>query len=77
VLNPVRARICAHPRDWRWSSYRATAGLEPTTEALSSEMLLATLDPDHEKARQRWISFVDAAVETGGPDPAPWTAVSD
>lgn len=25
-LNPVRARMCAHPRDYRWSSYRANAG---------------------------------------------------
>jgi putative transposase len=24
-LNPVRARMVAHPRDWRWSSYRAHA----------------------------------------------------
>lgn len=24
-LNPVRARKVAHPRDWRWSSYRAHA----------------------------------------------------
>lgn len=26
VLNPVRANLCAHPRDWRWSSYRAAVG---------------------------------------------------
>ena len=25
-LNPVRARMCAHPCDYRWSSYRANAG---------------------------------------------------
>jgi REP element-mobilizing transposase RayT len=23
ILNPVRAGLCAHPRDWRWSSYTA------------------------------------------------------
>jgi putative transposase len=27
-LNPVRARLRAHADEWRWSSYRATAGLE-------------------------------------------------
>jgi putative transposase len=27
VLNPVRANLCAHPRDWPWSSYRAAVGL--------------------------------------------------
>jgi putative transposase len=28
VLNPVRAKLCAHPRDWSWSSYRAAVGAE-------------------------------------------------
>ena len=27
VLNPVRAKLCANAKDWRWSSYRATAGM--------------------------------------------------
>jgi REP element-mobilizing transposase RayT len=27
--NPVRARLCSTPVSWRWSSYRATIGLEP------------------------------------------------
>ena len=27
VLNPVRARVCEQPELFRWSSYRATAGL--------------------------------------------------
>ena len=26
VLNPVRAGLVAHPRDWKWSSFHATAG---------------------------------------------------
>jgi len=29
VLNPVRARLCALPHQWAWSSYRATAGIDP------------------------------------------------
>ena len=29
VLNPVRAGLCDDPADWQWSSFRATAGLEP------------------------------------------------
>jgi len=28
VLNPIRAKLVWHPRAWRWSSYRATAGEE-------------------------------------------------
>lgn len=29
VLNPVRAGLCRHPAEWRWSSYRATVGAVP------------------------------------------------
>lgn len=29
VLNPVRARMVRTPDQWPWSSYRATAGLDP------------------------------------------------
>jgi REP element-mobilizing transposase RayT len=29
VRNPVRAGLCRHPRDWRWSSYNATVGRQP------------------------------------------------
>ena len=28
VMNPVRAGMVATPEDWRWGSYRATAGLK-------------------------------------------------
>jgi putative transposase len=35
VLNPVRADLCANVRDWRWSSFRATAGLERPPPYLS------------------------------------------
>ena len=28
ALNPVKARLCRDPADWRWSTHRATVGLE-------------------------------------------------
>ena len=28
ALNPVKARLCADPAEWPWSTHRATAGLE-------------------------------------------------
>ncbi len=34
VLNPVRAMLCAHPRDWRWSSYLAAVGAMPAPRFL-------------------------------------------
>jgi putative transposase len=35
VLNPVRAKMVERPEDYRWSSYRATAGIEPGPEWLA------------------------------------------
>ncbi len=40
-LNPVEAGICRHPGQWRWSSYRATLGLERAPEWLDVAGLLA------------------------------------
>ena len=28
AANPVRAGLCERPTDWRWSSYRTTAGVD-------------------------------------------------
>jgi len=53
VLNPVRAGLCAHPREWRWSSYGATVGvrrkpafldLEWMTESISGVGFAAYVD---------------------------------
>jgi REP element-mobilizing transposase RayT len=41
VLNPVRAGICPLPHQWPWSSYRATAGLEPSPSFLDLRWLAA------------------------------------
>jgi REP element-mobilizing transposase RayT len=39
VLNPVRAGLVSDPSEWRWSSYRATAGLEPPPDWLDVSWL--------------------------------------
>jgi len=41
VLNPVRARLCLHPADWPWSSYRATAGIVQQPAFLQNELVHA------------------------------------
>ena len=35
VCNPVRAGLCDHPGEWVWSSYRASAGVEPAAGCLA------------------------------------------
>jgi len=39
ALNPVAAGMVKRPEDWKWSSYRATAGLEPTPKWLAVHKL--------------------------------------
>ena len=36
VLNPVRVGECNDPGDWPWSSFRATAGLDPCPRFLAA-----------------------------------------
>ena len=57
VLNPVRAGLVDQPGEWRWSSYRATAGLAPTPEYLSPETLWRRLGGDV-NGPKRYRSFV-------------------
>jgi putative transposase len=65
VLNPVRARICSRAEDWRWSSYRATAGLCRCPKLLSVEWLLGQFgERDEDSARSRYAEFVADGAPT-------------
>lgn len=66
VLNPVRAGLCTHPGQWRWSSYRATAGREPAPSFLCIDWLLEQLSPDRGEAQRRYTAFVEAALAADG-----------
>lgn len=58
VLNPVRARIVRHPHDWRWSSYRATAGEVSAPNLLSVDWILAQFADDLHQAQLAYRRFV-------------------
>ncbi|MBI3302448.1 MAG: hypothetical protein HYZ72_10300 [Deltaproteobacteria bacterium] len=58
VLNPVRARLVSHPRAWRWSSYRATAGEEPVPPWLTVEWVLGQCARRLQPAQQAYRRFV-------------------
>ena len=62
VLNPVRAGLCAHPDEWPWSSFRATAGLEPSPAFLAAGDLLRRFDSSLHEARRRYVEFVAAGI---------------
>ena len=62
VINPVRAGLCDLPEHWRWSSYRATAGLEPAPAFLAVDELVGIFDPNPERGRQTYREFVQAGL---------------
>jgi putative transposase len=45
VLNPVRAKLCRHPRYWRWSSYQAIVGARPPASFLSLRWMREFISP--------------------------------
>jgi putative transposase len=67
VLNPVRARLCARPEQWRWSSYRASVGLDFAPSFLALDQLLRFFGPRPTTARAAYRAFVrDGHVQVPG-----------
>ena len=60
VLNPVRARIVRSCKDWRWSSYRATAGLIRPEPFLTTDWILSQFGVSRQKAQRAYRRFVSA-----------------
>ena len=56
--NPVEAGLCRHPSEWAWTSYRATAGLDPPPLFLFVPGVLELFGSDVETARARYVEFV-------------------
>lgn len=68
VLNPVRARMVRSAKDWRWSSYRATAGLVDGIDGLSIDWVLGHFG----KQRKRAIEGYKTFVREGKNQASPW-----
>ncbi len=58
VLNPVRAKLVKHPREWRWSSYRATAGLAAVPPWLTDSEILSHFGQRRRLAQEKYRSYV-------------------
>jgi len=67
VLNPARAQMVSHPRQWAWSSYRATAGETTVPRWLTIDWVLGQLGQRVKPAQERYRRFV--AEGRGGPRP--------
>ena len=58
VLNPVRAKLVAHPAHYRWSSFRGTAGFEEPDPWLDLAAALEPFGGEEEMSRLRYRQFV-------------------
>jgi putative transposase len=58
VLNPVRAGLVDDPADWRWSSYRASAGLVRTPTFLETRLIPGMFHSDPMRARELYREMV-------------------
>ena len=70
VMNPVDAGLVSHPRLWKWSSYRATAGLTRVPAHLSIDFIDAVFPaPTRSNSQKLYREFVD-----GGHPAEEWVA---
>lgn len=67
VLNPVRARLVERPEQWRWSSYRATAGLEERPNWLDVDWTLSMFGRARAVGRLRFRRFVRGGEKAASP----------
>jgi len=73
VLNPVRAGMVKAAKDWRWSSYRVTAGLSPPIDWLDSNYILGQFSKKHQKAIINYRKF----VSEGRKKTKPWEKIQN
>lgn len=68
VLNPVRAKMVKHPKDYAGSSYRATAGSAKPQEFLTRDWILRQFASARPRAQAAYRGFVQEGIGL----PSPW-----
>ena len=58
VCNPVRANLCEEPKDWKWSSYNATAHGRNVPDFLKTDWILSRFSGELPTARKLYMDFV-------------------
>ena len=59
-LNPVRAGMVTHCKDYPWSSYPVFGGYAKAPEWLETDWLLSIFDRNQKKATERYREFVES-----------------
>jgi len=68
VLNPVRARMVRVAKEWKWSSYRSTAGFIDREKWLTTDWVLSAFSQRKIEAMQQYRTFVSQGLRR----PKPW-----
>jgi REP element-mobilizing transposase RayT len=63
ALNPVRARLCAHPEDWLWSSYPALVGAAKPLPFLNFDPILELFVSPRRTTIERIREFVAGELD--------------
>jgi len=66
VLNPVRAKAAKSIEDWKWSSYRATAGKDKSHPCLTTDWILGQFAKQKKTAEKKYKEFVEAEIGEKG-----------
>ncbi|MFZ3136090.1 MAG: transposase [Thermodesulfovibrionales bacterium] len=62
VLNPVRAKAVKDPDEWKWSSYRGTAGKEKPHPCLTKDWILGQFGSKRRQSEKKYREFVMAGI---------------
>ena len=62
VLNPVRAKAVKDPDEWKWSSYRGTAGKEKPHLCLTIDWILGQFGSKRRQSEKKYREFVMAGI---------------
>lgn len=65
LLNPVRAKLVKHARQWAWSSYRAVMGRAPARGGVDVPGLLSHFGATAGRARAAFARFIDEGAGQG------------
>lgn len=67
ALNPARAHMVEKPEDFRWSSFRATAGIDRAASFLALDWILAQFSSDRNRAQILYKAFVEEGITKESP----------
>ena len=62
-LNPVRARLCRHPGEYRWSSYAHKAGQSRDDDWLDPDPVTLAMGEDEASRQRAYARFVSADID--------------